>query len=221
MTNIELFVASLCPFAARARLTLAEKQLIATEVEIDLRRRPDWFLQISPHGKVPLLRHDGRLVWQSAVIAEYLEETFPAHPLLPQQAERRAAARAWVSFVDARLYAKTEALLHSFDQSLYVRLAAQLSDDLHVLEEQALAGQTDDSPYLLGAEFGLADIALYPWFEQVAVLERFRGFRFPKDCTRLIAWHRAVARRDTVRAVGRPPEFYLDAYARLQKQLAG
>ena len=221
MTNIELFVASLCPFAARARLALAEKELTATEIEIDLRQRPDWFLQISPHGKVPLLRHDGRLVWQSAVIAEYLEETFPAHPLLPRQPERRAAARAWVSFADSHLYARTEALLHSFDQHLYVRLAAQLVDDLHVLEEQALAGQSDDSPYLLGAELSLADIALYPWFEQMAVLERFRGFRFPAECTRLIAWQRAVASRDAVRAIGKPVQFYLDGYARLQKQLAG
>ena len=170
---------------------------------------------------MPLLRHDSRLIWQSAVIAEYLEETFPVRPLLPRQPERRAAAKAWVSFADAHLYARTQALLHSFDRNLHVRLAAQIVDDLYTLEEQALATQSDDAPYLLGAEFSLADVALYPWFEQVAVLERFRGFRFPEDCKRLVAWQRAVASREAVRVVGRPPEFYLDGYARLQKQLAG
>jgi glutathione S-transferase len=221
MTNVELFVAQLCPFAARARLVLAEKQLTAREVEIDLRRKPDWFLQISPHGKVPLLRHDGRLVWESAVIAEYLEEAFPAHSLLPTQPERRAAVRAWVNFADSRLYATTGQLLHSFDRSLYVRLAAQLVDDLHVLEEEAFAAQSSDRPYVLGAEFSLADVALYPWFEQIAVLERFRGFHFPTDCRRLVAWQRAVAGRNAVRATGKPPQFYLAGYQRLQKQLAG
>jgi glutathione S-transferase len=221
MTDVELFVARLCPFAARARLVLAEKQLTANEVEIDLWRKPDWFLQMSPHGKVPLLRHDGRLVWESTVIAEYLEETFPAHPLLPTQPERRAAARAWVNFADSRLYATTGQLLHSFDRSMYVRLAAQLVDDLHVLEEVAFTGQSDASPYVLGTEFSLADVALYPWFEQVAVLERLRGFHFPTDCRRLLAWQRAVSNRDAVRATGKPPQFYLDGYERLQKQLAG
>ena len=221
MTNIELFISALCPFAARARLVLAEKQLACNEVEIDLRRKPDWFLQMSPHGKVPLLHHDGRLVWESAVIAEYLEEVFPAQPLLPKDPARRAQARAWANFADSRLYAKTAALLHSFDGNLYVRLAAQIVDDLHTLEEQAFAGQTNDGPYVLGTEFSLADVALYPWFEQVAVLERFRGFRCPIDCTRLLAWQRTMADRKAVRAVSKPTKFYLDGYAQLQKQLAG
>jgi glutathione S-transferase len=221
MTNIELFASALCPFAARARLAFAEKQLACNEVEIDLRRKPDWFLRISPHGKVPLLRHDGRLVWESAVIAEYLEEAFPERPLLPQDPARRAQARAWVNFADSRLYAKTAALLHSFDDHLYVRLAAQIVDDLHTLEDEAFGGQMNDGPYVLGSEFTLADVALYPWFEQVAVLEQFRGFRFPSDCTRLLAWHRAMASRKAVRSVNRPAKFYLEGYAQLQKQLAG
>ena len=221
MTNIELFVSALCPFAARARLALAEKQLDCREIEVDLRRKPDWFLQISRHGKVPLLRHDGRLVWESEVIAEYLEEVFPARPLLPKDPARRAEARAWANFADSRLYAKTAALLHSFDDSLYVRLAAQIVDDLHTLEEQAFAGQTNEGPYVLGSEFSLADVALYPWFEQVAVLERFRGFRFPANCGRLLDWQRAMAGRKAVRATGKSATFYLDGYAQLQKQLAG
>jgi glutathione S-transferase len=213
--NVELFVSTLCPFAARARLALAEKQLPFKEVEIDLQRKPDWFLQISPHGKVPLLRHDGRLVWESAVIAEYLEEVFPARPLLPAEPEQRAAARAWVSFADSRLYARTETLLHSFDPEVHVRIAKQIADDLRFLEGHTFARQSNNGAYLLGAEFTLADLALYPWFEQVAVLERYRGFRLPAECQRLIAWQQAVANRDSVRSVGRSPQYFLDAYGRL------
>jgi glutathione S-transferase len=219
MSNLELFVSRLCPFAARARLALAEKQLAFDEVEIDLRQKPKWFVKISPNGKVPVLRHDDRVIWESSVIAEYLEEVFPAHPLLPSEPERRAIARVWVSFADSRLYARTETLLHSFDPDLHLRIAAQLADDLRFVEKQGFARQSANGPYLLGDEFSLADLALYPWFEQIAVLEQHRGFRFPTECTRLITWQQAVAKRDGVRAAGKSPQFYLDGYRRLLESM--
>lgn len=219
MTNIELFVAKLCPFAMRARLALAEKHLAATEIEIDPRQKPRWFLEISPHGKVPLLRHDDKLVWESTIIAEYVEEAFPERPLLPRQPHERAQARTWVSFADSRLYAKTETLLHSFDPDVHVRIAAQLADELRFLEERGFDKPARNGPYLLGADFSLADLALYPWFEQVAVLERHRGFRFPAECKHLRAWQEAVADREAVRAIGKPPQFYLGEYGKLLRSM--
>jgi glutathione S-transferase len=91
---------------------------------------------------------------------------------------------------------------------------------MDVPEERAFASQPDSGPYLLGAEFTLADLALYPWFEQIAVLERYRRFRFPVECESLVAWQQAVANRDGVRAVGKPPQFYLDGYGRLLRSVA-
>ena len=73
----------------------------------------------------------------------------------------------------------------------------------------------EPGPYWLGAEFSLADIAFYPWFEQVCVLERYRGFQMPGECNRLIAWWEAVSARSAVRAIAEPPEFYLEGYGRL------
>ena len=71
MAPIELYTAQLCPFAMRARLALAEKSVQAREIEIDPRNKSAWFLEMSPHGKVPLLRHGANLIWESAVICEY------------------------------------------------------------------------------------------------------------------------------------------------------
>ena len=53
---------------------------------IDLRNKPDWFLEISPHGKVPVLKVDDDILFESNAIAEYLEETneprlHPADPI--------------------------------------------------------------------------------------------------------------------------------------------
>ena len=215
MAQIELFVAQLCPFAMRARLVLSEKGVKAREVEIDLRNRPAWFLQLSPQGKVPLLRHEGRHVWESAVIGEYLDEVFPQWPLLPKDPYARARARTWIKFADSRLYAKTETLLHSSDPVVHARIGAQLADDLRFLQLHAFADLPQDGPYWLGAEFSLADIAFYPWFEQVCVLERYRGFQMPAECNRLFEWREAVSARSAVRAIAEPPEFYLEGYGRL------
>ena len=53
---------------------------------INLREKPDWFLKISPHGKVPVLNVDGEPLYESNAIAEYLDETLeprlhPADPI--------------------------------------------------------------------------------------------------------------------------------------------
>ena len=215
MSNMELYSYALCPYAHRTRLALAEKGLHADEIEIDPRNKPAGFLGISPHGKVPVLVHAGRRVWESATINEYLEDAFPERPLLPKDPIERAMARIWTTFADTHLYATTGALLHSRDPQVQARAVAQLADDLLFLEHSALGARQNDGPYWLGSEISLADLAFYPWFEQLAVLERYLRFELPPACTRLLAWWNAVARRDSVQSLAKSPDFYLEQYGRL------
>src|SRR5262245_25979898 len=105
MTNdLKLYTFKLCPFAHRVRLALAEKDLSAEMIEIDLRNKPSDFTSISPHGRVPLLLHGDKRIWESAVIVEYLDETFPVPPLMPTAPFDRAAARLLVDFANSRLF---------------------------------------------------------------------------------------------------------------------
>ena len=74
---------------------------------MDLANKPDWFLAISPLGKVPLLNieyGDGRdaVLFESAVILEYIEETLES-PLHPSDALERARDRGWIEFGSAIL----------------------------------------------------------------------------------------------------------------------
>jgi glutathione S-transferase len=211
--SIELYGNALCPFVQRVRLVLAEKQLAAAEIEIDPRRKPADFLALSPAGKVPLLVHNGARVWESAVISEYLDEIVPERPLLPDTPAQRALARLWVSFADTNIYEPTHRLLLCVDPDAQAQLAQQIADALRFFETHALS--LHDGPYVLGAAFSLADIALFPWFEQVAVLERFRGFRMPAERGRLEAWRDAVAQRAGVRSAMRTAAFYLQGYTAL------
>src|SRR6202795_3033531 len=82
----------------RVRIALALKGLQVTSVLLDLRageQRREEFLQIKCQGFVPaLVLDDGAVLTQSAAIIEYLDETHPDPPLLPQTPLARARVRA-------------------------------------------------------------------------------------------------------------------------------
>jgi glutathione S-transferase len=218
MSTIQLYSAILCPFAHRVRLTLREKGVPFESIEIDLQNKPANFLEISPYGKVPVLKHGDNRIWESAIINEYLEETFPDPPLLPTKPIQRAQARIWINFADTRLFATTGKLLHSRDPHPTASLN-ELSEHLLFMDREGLRKNPASTPYWLGTELSLVDLTFYPWFEQLAVLEHFRGFGLRSGLDRLQEWHTAVAQQDTVRSIANSPEFYLERYGRLAQQM--
>ena len=87
----------------RVRLCLEEKGLAYESHPVDLAKMehhtPE-YLRINPNGVIPALIHDGRPLHESGTICEYLDETFPAPPLRPEDAYGRAAMRNWIRHVD-------------------------------------------------------------------------------------------------------------------------
>jgi glutathione S-transferase len=212
MTKLEIYSAALCPFAHRARLTLLEKGLPFQLIEIDLQNKPANFKDISPYGKVPVLKHGEHRVWESAIINEYLEETFPEPPLLPKEPIQRAQARIWINFADTRLFATTGKLLYMYSRDPQQQTTGlkELAEQLLFIEHEAMV---EDGPYWLGKDLSLVDLTYYPWFEQLNVLEHFLGFQFPPGLDRLKKWWQTVANRESVRAIAQSPEFYIERYA--------
>ena len=92
----------LCPYVQRAVIALSEKRAPYERVDIDLRNKPQWFLDISPLGKTPVLKTGGAAIFESAVICEYLEDTL-APALHPADPLARAQHRAWIEFASATL----------------------------------------------------------------------------------------------------------------------
>jgi glutathione S-transferase len=61
----------------------------------------DWFKKVNPNGQVPALDHDGKVITESTVICEYLEDVFPdANPLRPADPYLAAQMRIWTKWVD-------------------------------------------------------------------------------------------------------------------------
>jgi glutathione S-transferase len=157
-----LYTADRCPYAARARIVLAEKGIAYEAVEIDLDDRPAWIYEKNATGRVPVYEEDEGLVLpESEVIMEYLEERYPEPALLPADPAERALARLWLQRFDDRLGDDYYAARRGDGREGLDRRLKEL--------ERALEAQ----PYLSGREFGLADIGYVPWI--LRGLERF-GF---------------------------------------------
>jgi RNA polymerase-associated protein len=151
---ITLYDAPRCPFCARTRIALAEKQVEHEVVRIDLDDRPAFIKELNPpSGRVPVIEEDTFVLPESAVINEYLEERYPEPALLPADPAERALARLLVfrfdDFGDAYY-------------DLYFERAGGSPERFH----EALAAldrRLQGTPYLAGASYSLADIAYIPW----------------------------------------------------------
>jgi len=81
---IQLFSAQVCPYAHRTRLVLAEKGADFTLSEIDLKNKPQEFLDVSRYGKVPTLAHRGHALVESTIINQEPEDSLPQPPMTPR-----------------------------------------------------------------------------------------------------------------------------------------
>jgi len=212
MSKLTLYSARACPFAHRSRLVLAEKGVAFELVEIDLANKPAWFGNVSLYGKVPALEHVGQRIVESAVINEYIEETFPEPRLLPREPALRALARIWIDFANTRLaVAYTKILLGATDADREAG-KGELRAALERLEQEALGKLSGAGPFWLGAQPSLVDFTFYPWFERLPALEQHAGFELPPALERLQRWREAVQSRASVRAIENPVSFYLERY---------
>lgn len=110
---LQLYHADMSTCSQKVRLVLAEKNVKAEEIVVDLatgaQKRPD-YLKLNPGGYVPTIVHDGVAVAESTVIGEYLDEVFPTPPLKPADAAGRARMRWWTRLVDDGLHRHSGAL---------------------------------------------------------------------------------------------------------------
>ncbi len=211
MSEVTLYSAQVCPFAQRTRLGLMEKGVPFELVEVDLEDTPPWFLDISPYGKVPVLQRGEDRVWESAIINEYLEEVYPEPALLPAEPGRRAHARFWIDFANTHFVPWFYKLLLEQDPERRERRAEELRGHFRFMETQAL-GRRESGPYWLGPDLSLVDLAFYPFFERLCVLEHYRGVGLPDDCPTLATWWAEMQGRCSVGRIANPPEFYLERY---------
>jgi ganglioside-induced differentiation-associated protein 1 len=112
---LELYHHGSSACAAKVRLALAEKRLEWTGRYVDILAGEQFsaeFLALNPKAVVPVLRHGERIVQESTVICEYLEEMFRQHPIYPADPFERACIRIWTKAVDEELHPACSALTY-------------------------------------------------------------------------------------------------------------
>jgi glutathione S-transferase len=157
-----------CPFGQKVRIVLAEKGLSYELVQIDLtqgeQRRPE-FRRLNPFGRVPVLVDEETTVYDSTIIAEYLEDEYPEPPLLPAvgSSALRAQARTWEDIADASFTLQVGQLMAEMgkaeserDSNRIQRLQQWIEQMLSFLNHQ-LQGQD-----FLASQFSVADIGFVP-----------------------------------------------------------
>lgn len=186
----------LCPYVQRIAISLTEKGVPFERIDIDLARKPDWFLALSPLGKTPVLRVGDRAIFESAVILEYLEETQP-HPLHPADPLTRAEHRAWIE-VGSAVLADIAAFYTAHDAAALEARAAALAAKFARLERRFSA-----TPYFDGARFSLVDAAFGPVFRYFETFDRIADFGVLTGKPRVAVWRSTLAARPSIRsAVG-------------------
>ncbi len=231
-SNIEqltLISHRLCPYVQRAVIAMEEKGIAYKRIDIDLNNKPDWFLKLSPLGKVPVLviNHD-TVLFESSVIAEYINEIGDSG-LLSSVPLEKARQRAWIEFASAtlnnigqlynavsradfeqaekQLYQKFGQLENILDGAVFKEalvIDKQANDELQGIELKDT--ELPNDKYFSGKDYSLVDAAFAPVFRYFDVFEKFVEFKCLPHFQKVNQWRDALAvRTSTERAVA--PEY--------------
>lgn len=197
VSEIRLVSHQLCPYAQRVTIVLIEKKISFERVYVDLGNPPQWFAKISPLGKVPLLQVGDEVLFESAVICEFLDETLGVR-IHPVDSLQRAKHRAWMEFSSAVLEdiagfysAPNRQILETKAANLYTKFAR-------------LETELQQGPYFFGDKFSMVDVAFGPVFRYFDVFDEIITFRFWEAVPKMRAWRKALATRYSIQTAVQP-----------------
>ncbi len=176
----------ICPFVQRVTALLEAKGIDYDIEYISLRDKPQWFLDVSPSGQVPVLVTDGgQALFESDAIVEYIEEAYP--PLQPDLAlETKAINRAW-SYLASKSYLVQCSAQRSSDCSTLKKRSEKLNAAFDRMEKQL--GKT---PYFGGKSIGMVDVAWLPLLHRADIVREHSSHDFLGDRPKLKAWQQTL-----------------------------
>ncbi|KAK9283356.1 hypothetical protein L1049_011598 [Liquidambar formosana] len=158
-----------CPFSHRVLLTLEEKKIPYQLHLINLSDKPQWFTEVNPEGKVPVIKVDDKWIPDSDVITGLLEEKYPAPSLCPPPECASVGSKIFPSFVK---FLKSKDPNDGSEQALL--------DELKALDDHLKA----HGPYINGENITAVDLSLAPKLYHLEVaLGHFKNWTVPESLT--------------------------------------
>lgn len=163
---------------------------------INLREKPDWFLKISPHGKVPVLNVDGEALYESNAIAEFLDETVPPR-LHPADPIKRARNRAWTDFLPD--FAKgLSGIYYTKSKEEVAKGLEAAPARVQKLEDAIARERGNDGPYFNGKALCIVDAGYAPFFQRFAIADSKLKTGVLDAFPLVKAWSKALLSTDAV-----------------------
>lgn len=187
---LELVSFKFCPFVQRNIIIAMEKGIDIKVTHINLKQPPQWFVDISPFRKVPLLRVGDAVLFESSAIAEYLDE-LKAPSLFPDDAVLRAGNRAWIMFASELLMANAK-MIKAVTEQNFTDACAHLKKQLARLEP-LIRG-----PYFNGDQFSLIDAAYAPLFMRLDIIDQVYPLGIIEPGSGIEKWSKQLLATDSV-----------------------
>jgi len=198
--KIRLYGMRFCPYVKRVRLVMFFKNIDYEMVNINLTEKPEWYLKRFPEGRVPVLEQNGKVIFESLIIADYINEINSDRQLHPKDPYQKA--------VDKCLLTKFSKVSDNWGRAIYKRAEAkeaihEVLLGLEIFEQELTSRRTTffggDQPLML-------DLMIWPWFEMFMVGDAYLGPGFAYDdvlpaskFTHLRTWVKAMSAYPSVK----------------------
>ncbi|KAK2996006.1 hypothetical protein RJ640_013896 [Escallonia rubra] len=187
-----------CPFTQRVLLTLEEKHLPYDMKLVDLANKPEWFLKVSPEGKVPLIKLDEKWIPDSDVITQALEEKFPSPPLVTPPEKASVGSKIFSTFIG---FLKSKDAGDGTEQALLSELTA-FNDYIK-----------DNGPFINGKEVSAADLALGPKLYHLEIaLGHYKKWSVPDSLPYVKAYMKSIFSKDSFIKTRALPEDVIEGW---------
>lgn len=190
----------LSPYAQKVKLALDFKGLAYKTQQPMAGEDLDAFIAASPRGEVPVLRHEGFDLYQSAIMGGYIEETWPEPPLLPSSPKRRAEIRLIEDAMDNHFEGNTWGLA---EVQIFGRAEGVKADEMCAYAAGQIRGwyewlepRLSNGGWFNGADYGWGDMCVVPFLNGAG-----RFDIAPAPNTRLSEWLDKVNQRKDVERV--------------------
>nr|QUF59394.1 glutathione S-transferase GSTO2 [Brachionus angularis] len=200
---VRLYSMRFCPYSHRVRLVLSAKNIPHEVVNINPKKRPEWYSDIHPVGLIPCVQFDdGKIVYESIISSEYLDSIYPDNKLISNDPYTKARQSMLVDN-----FQRVVALLF---KALKFKDPEAFNEICKILDHYEKALSED---YFGGKNLGFTDLMIWPWFERFRSLKSLINNeldkkRFPK----LTNWVKRMLKLNAVKQTSVQEEHMLEFY---------